>query len=154
PFNPMMFPQSPIKQLWHYVTEENQAAIKLYLERTFAEALRPARLWQPRVWVPWRRQRRIVMKDPCALLSAEWLADEYNMDVLVLIRHPAAFASSLKRLKWQFDLSRFAKQPALVDKHLAPFRKEIERCAENWPDQIGQAILLWRMLYWVVRQYQ
>ena len=43
-----------------------------------------------------RRGDRVVMKDPLAFFSAEWLMQNFGMTVVVLIRHPAAFVASLK----------------------------------------------------------
>ena len=46
-----------------------------------------------------------IVKDPIALFSAEWLAEKFDMNILVLIRHPAAFVSSIKTRNWSFDFS-------------------------------------------------
>ena len=48
--------------------------------------------------------RRPLVKDPIALLSAEWLAETFGMDVVVLIRHPAAFAASLQAARLEAQL--------------------------------------------------
>ena len=40
-----------------------------------------------------RRGARMVMKDPIALFSAEWLSTRFDMPVVVIIRHPAAFVA-------------------------------------------------------------
>ena len=80
-----------------------------------------ARSWRDLVRIPrdYRRLRRRrgsgrrpLMKDPIALLSAEWLADSFGMDVVVLIRHPAAFAASLKRLGWKHSFATFIQDGA------------------------------------------
>ena len=49
------------------------------------------------------------MKDPIALLSAEWLAERFGMDVVVTIRHPAGFAASVLRLGWADSLDEAAE---------------------------------------------
>ena len=64
------------------------------------------------------------------------------------VRHPAAFASSLKRLNWSFDFRNLLDQPLLMRDHLEPFRADMERGAAD--DVIGQSALLWRMVYRVV----
>ncbi len=38
-------------------------------------------------------------------MSAEWLAKTYNINVVVLIRHPAAYIYSMKRMKWGFNFA-------------------------------------------------
>jgi hypothetical protein len=43
-----------------------------------------------------RSTARTVIKDPIAIMSAEWMYENFDLDIIVLIRHPAAFVSSLK----------------------------------------------------------
>ena len=56
-----------------------------------------------------RSHARPLVKDPIALLSAEWLAERFGMDVVVTIRHPAAFAASVLRLGWAPSLDEAAE---------------------------------------------
>ncbi|MBW4575268.1 MAG: sulfotransferase [Aphanothece sp. CMT-3BRIN-NPC111] len=97
---------------------------------------------------------RPLIKDPIAVFSAEWLASKFNMDVVILIRHPASFAGSLKRLNWNFPFSDFLNQPLLMKDYLYTFEGEIKEYAENEKDIIDQAILLWRIIYSVIIKYQ
>ncbi len=97
---------------------------------------------------------RTLLKDPIALLSAEWLASRFGMDVVVVIRHPAGFASSLKRLGWNFPFGDLLEQPLLMRDLLGPFRSEIEDYAERPRDIIDQAALLWRILHRVIAGYR
>ena len=100
-------------------------------------------------------ERRPLIKDPIALFSAPWLAENFNMRVVVLIRHPAAFVSSVKALKWRHDFNSFLHQPHLLNSHyLAPFKEEIENFARKEHPIIEQASLLWRIFYSTIRQYQ
>ena len=98
--------------------------------------------------------KRPVVKDPIALFSAEWLVEEFNMNILVLIRHPAAFAGSLKRMNWTFDFANFLKQPLLMEKYLYPFEAEIRKHIEQEQDIIKQASLLWKIIHYVIAQYR
>ena len=75
-------------------------------------------------------------------------------DVVVLIRHPAAFVNSLKRLGWDFGFHHFLRQPALMAGLLAPFADTIARYTERPPDLLDQSILLWRIFHHVIRSYQ
>jgi hypothetical protein len=52
---------------------------------------------------------RPLLKDPIAALSADWLAKRFDMDVVILIRHPAAFVTSLMRMHWRFDFNTFLR---------------------------------------------
>ena len=98
--------------------------------------------------------RRPLIKDPIALFSAEWLADKYNMDVLVMIRHPAAFCSSLKIKDWKHDFNDFLKQTELMDRYLYEFRDEILNATVNQLSVIDQAILLWNCIHHTIDMYQ
>lgn len=91
-----------------------------------------------------RRGARAVIKDPFALLSAEWLADRTDADVVVLVRHPAAFASSTLRLGWRLDERWLLGQPDFLAAHLKPFQADLE--AANGLDLLAHACLLWRTL--------
>ena len=44
------------------------------------------------------RQRPLI-KDPFAVFSAPWFAEQLGCRVVITVRHPAGFASSLKRLR-------------------------------------------------------
>jgi hypothetical protein len=100
------------------------------------------------------RNCRPLLKDPIAVFSAEWLAETFAMDVLVLIRHPAAFAASLSRLDWRFDFTNLLSQASLMSTDLAPFADEIEAAARRPPDPITEAALLWKSIYATVDRYR
>jgi len=97
---------------------------------------------------------RPLLKDPLAVFSAEWLASTFNMNVVVMIRHPAAFVSSVKRLGWKHPFSHFLAQPLLVKEHLHPFIVEIEEYATREHDIVDQAALLWNLIYHMIEKYQ
>jgi len=100
------------------------------------------------------RKKRPLIKDPIALFSTEWLANRFDMQIIVMIRHPAAFASSLKRLNWQFDFANWYKQELLMQNFLYPFRDQIREYTLKKKDIIDQAILMWNSMYSVVHLYQ
>jgi hypothetical protein len=91
------------------------------------------------------RNQRPLLKDPFAVFSAPWFAQTLNCRVVITIRHPAGFASSLKRLNWPFDFQDLLKQPALMRDHLEADRADMEKIQAD--DIVGQAALLWRMIY-------
>jgi len=94
---------------------------------------------------------RPLLKDPFAVFSSPWFASRLGCQVVITIRHPAAFVSSLKRLDWPFQLQDLLDQPLLMRDWLEPFRSEIERIASQPADTIGQNSLLWRLVYSVVK---
>lgn len=97
---------------------------------------------------------RPLMKDPIAIFSAEWLFNKFDMDIVVLIRHPAAFVSSLKIKDWTFPFEHLLQQDALMDTFLQPFASDIEEYSNIEHDILDQAILLWKLVHHVILQYQ
>lgn len=92
--------------------------------------------------------QRALLKDPFAVFSTPWFVQRFNFKVVVTVRHPAAFASSLKRLGWNFDFNDLLDQPLLMRDHLEPYRSRMQ--AVKADDVIGQASLLWTMIYHTV----
>ncbi len=101
-----------------------------------------------------RRGKRPLVKDPIALFSAEWLAQTYGMAVVVMIRHPAAFAASLKRYGWDFDFRHWWVQTSLMDTLLRDLAPEIQAQIRDTRPIVEQAALLWKGIYSVVLQYR
>ena len=91
------------------------------------------------------RGQRALLKDPFAVFSIPWLAKNLDFKIVVTVRHPAAFASSLQRLGWNFDFKNLLDQPLLMRDHLEAYRKEMVSIKAD--DVIGQASLLWKMIY-------
>lgn len=89
--------------------------------------------------------QRALLKDPFAVFSMPWFAKRFNFKVVITVRHPAAFASSLKRLGWNFEFNDLLDQPLLMRDHLEPYRGQMQ--AVKADDVIGQASLLWKMIY-------
>jgi hypothetical protein len=89
--------------------------------------------------------QRALLKDPFAVFSTPWFAQKLNCQVVITIRHPGGFASSLKRLNWPFDFRDLLDQPMLMRDHLESDRADME--AMQADDIVGQSALLWRMIY-------
>ena len=101
-----------------------------------------------------RHRGRPLVKDPLALLAAPWLATSFDMQVVVMIRHPAAFASSLKRMGWTHPFSDFERQPRLMEDLLAPYADDVRDFARAEHDVVDQAALIWVMLHDVIARYR
>ncbi len=97
---------------------------------------------------------RPLIKDPFAVFSLEWLSKRYNADILVMIRHPAAFVSSLKIKNWTFDFQHFLAQPHLMKGYLSDYEGEILEHAKTDRSVVEQAILLWNCIYHTVDIYR
>lgn len=155
---------------WYpYITLENETKYLASFEAllnykmNFYNELRIARTrWQYRQCVEqfftfkWAglRKKRPLFKDPIALFSAPWLAERFNFQVVVLIRHPAAFAWSLKRLNWHFPFKDLIAQPLLMDTLPVEFKRDIIFYAQNPPDIIQQAILIWNVIHFRINEFQ
>lgn len=111
-----------------------------------------------RDWRDFRRYRRQgarpLLKDPIAVFSAEWLCDRFDMDAIVLIRHPAAFANSITSRRLRHPFGDFLAQPLLMHDLLGPFEEQIRRFAEEEQPLLDQAILLWRIIHHVILMYR
>lgn len=91
-----------------------------------------------------------ILKDPIAVMSAEWLANTFEMDVICLLRHPAAFVASLRRLNWRFDLKRLIAQQMLVKNHLS----QLGAKALSPPERaLEEAAMLWLCLNHVLSTF-
>jgi len=99
-------------------------------------------------------KRRPLLKDPMAFFSAEWLASAFDMQIVVIIRHPAAFAGSLKIANWRFPFSHLLRQRELVETKLRRFKDQIELFAAKEKPIVEQAALLWNMIYSANLHYQ
>lgn len=96
---------------------------------------------------------RVLVKDPLAALSSAWIADRFDVRVVVLVRHPAAFAHSLSRRGWAFPFGDLLAQPRLLEDHLGPFRADLERFRREPRPVAEQAALLWSVLYHVLARH-
>jgi hypothetical protein len=72
------------------------------------------------------------------------------MDVLCLVRHPAAFVASLKRVNWRFDFSQLLDQSALMEEWLHPWANQMARPANSI---VQEGALLWICIYYVLSGY-
>jgi hypothetical protein len=128
----------PSAFVFQHVDRANEARFANFMQREI-EAVAP---------------RRALVKDPIALMSADWLAQRFNMRVVVLIRHPVPFVSSIKVLDWYHPWKDFVAQPVLMEKRLSAFESEFRALAQKPGGVIEDARLLWRVCHRVIRQYQ
>jgi hypothetical protein len=171
PFNPNRSPgwfPEPLPYWFMYVTDENASPYERavgdllafrYPLRSLPRSRSARNLAQQvpevgRSLVYRVRGRRTLLKDPMALFSAEWLARRFGMEVVVMIRHPAAFVSSIKKLNWGFDYERnWLAQDLLMRDLLGPRRSSFEGYRGE-VDLVGEGIVMWNAMYDVVRGYR
>ena len=167
PKNPLGRCRAVFKRGFFYVTRENEAPYVDALRDTInwryslgaeisdvrsfrqvARALRDAAYFGGNRL----RRTRTIIKDPLGLASAEWLADRFDMQVVVVVRHPAAFVSSLRAAGWsRFPFVTFGEQPELVRARLAPYQDELAAAIKERPDPIDSGALLWKLLHHHIR---
>ena len=160
---------APVEHWYTYICQQNEdiyltslcqtlqlryhAWVEIRSLRSRKDLLRMGRDWS--IFLLGRiRNQRPLLKDPFAVFAAPWFARRLGCRIVVTVRHPAAFSSSLKRLGWRFDFSDLLEQPLLLQDWLASFRGEMEAMLQTPQDVIGQAALLWRMIYQVVAAYR
>ncbi|MCS6906983.1 MAG: sulfotransferase [Anaerolineales bacterium] len=97
--------------------------------------------------------RRPLLKDPFAVFSIPWFIERFACQVVVTLRHPAAFASSLRRLGWSFNMGNLLAQPLLIRDHLGPYEAQMRACLAQPDNLLQQAGLLWVMVYQTVRSF-
>lgn len=96
-----------------------------------------------------QRNARVVLKDPLAVFSSDWIASRFDARVVVVIRHPAAFVASLRAAGWHHvPFEVFRDQPQLMEERLAPFRDRILAACETPLDGVASGCLLWNMLHY------
>ncbi|MFY0673647.1 MAG: sulfotransferase [Bacteroidia bacterium] len=169
PFNPL-YPtprRSPINSWYLYVSKHNENIYKPFFSHTFNWNYESARRFRginnqfkAMMWLKYGRifmkntGKTPLVKDPIALFSAPWLAKTFNMKVVMLIRHPAAFVYSLKRKDWEFPFHHLLRQEFLMQDLLADFRPEIEQFSKQREDIIAQGCLIWRIFYKTVAKFE
>lgn len=153
---------APVTRWYTYICLENEGEYLPALRQTLAfryhlwaelralrsrkDALRMGRDWGAFLLGRLARSRPL-LKDPFAVFSIPWFIDRLGCQVVVTVRHPAAFVSSLKRFGWTFDFNDLLDQPLLMRDRLEPAREEMQAMAAATDDLVGQASLLWKLVY-------
>lgn len=96
------------------------------------------------------RVKRLLLKDPFACLASEYLHRHFGVSVIVLMRHPAAFVTSMLRLGHPSHLTDLLDQPALVEHHLQDVRRNV---STNDLTMVEQLATVWLCLYGVLQTF-
>lgn len=170
PFNPInekLYP-NPIKYQFHYVTTKEEDIFKKYIE--FCNRFNIKFLFNLLKNSPLNNYHALIknnlgklafsrklVKDPSALFAAPYFYNNLGYDILFTIRHPAAFAESIKRRNWMHNFHDFLNQKELMNDILYPYEKELlDLIADNNrnKDIIEHAIMLWNLIHFRVLQYK
>ncbi|HEX6381168.1 MAG TPA: sulfotransferase [Acidimicrobiia bacterium] len=171
PFNPKRPPgQSPgilnasVQVGYIYVAEHNAAEFRPALHDTFRFRYRHlAELRQNRSGFDLAkmakyssafamgalRRKRALLDDPYASLAAPWIAEEFDGQVALLVRHPAAMVASYRKLGYRAHFRHFLDQPQLMADYLEPWRADMEALVET-DDRVAQVATFWTMLHRVL----
>ncbi|MDI1253510.1 sulfotransferase [Thermomonas sp.] len=106
----------------------------------------PLRLFKPRL-------KRMLIKDPLGCLLTEYLTTRYQLQTVILFRHPAGFVSSVRRLGWPLGsfLRQFLDDGQLMTEHLEPHRNLLEKYSGE--DSVESAAVLHGALNTVLWSY-
>lgn len=184
PFNPDYYPHqlgrytAKFQHWFNYICAENEvitcaqaleatlsfkyslipAIQELFLDNPHRELIEPVRILRDYFICAKHRlfKARPLVKDPIALFSAEWLANKFDMDVVISIRHPAAFVGSLKVAAWDYPFGHFLEQKLLMENFLFPYQAEIQNIVDSKQnvDEIEKAALLWKIMHYRIFKYQ
>ena len=90
--------------------------------------------------------RRMMIKDPLACLMTEYLTTTFDLETLILFRHPCGFVASIRRLGWPCGapLKRFLQNPELMAEHLHRYQDLLEKYCDE--DTIESATVLYGCL--------
>lgn len=94
---------------------------------------------QASFWTP----KRVVLKDPLAFFSAEWMHLEFDFDVVVLVRNPGGVISSFLKLGWEPETKFIANHDLPIS--VGVLDKEIQAWKNNPADIVGSLILQWKI---------
>ena len=173
PFNPKHPPgqspgilNAPVPVGYLYVTDHNAELYRPALTDTFRFRYRHrAELRRNRAWFDLAKMakyssaftlgaltgKRPLLDDPYASLAAEWMAEEFDGQVAVLVRHPAAMVASYRRLGYRAHFRHFLDQPQLMADWLEPWRADMEALLET-EDRVAQVATFWRVLHYVLAE--
>jgi hypothetical protein len=118
--------------------------------RTVRDALSIAR-WSAQM----RRQgRRVLVKDPIAMFSTQWLVATFGFTPVVIVRHPAAFVSSVRRVDWKVRFGSWLRQPELMRTLLAPWADAVVAADAHPRGDVYDAALFWAAMTGVIAHYR
>jgi len=113
-------------------------------------------------FIYFRRKKNIpLIKDPIAVFSADWLAEKFDMDVVVMNRHPLGFISSLLKSNFGFDFNHLLRQALLIDDYLKDYaeriiemKDQLNKEGKNRETIIKYGVLMWEIINSVILKYK
>ena len=88
-----------------------------------------------------------ILKDPTAFLMADYLFSRHGMKPVIIVRHPASWYASWKRMGWQTNMDLMFAQPAVVQKYLFD---DVDLFKRVRTGSVEEAALFWKSVYCVL----
>jgi len=88
-----------------------------------------------------------IVKSPLAVRPAEFLYQQFGLRPVIVVRHPASLAASLKRTGWWPQLKDFRNEPQLIQEYLS---EEADFLHRSWPSRFLEAMGYWRVAHKVL----
>ena len=96
-------------------------------------------------------RRRALIKDPTALMSAEWMAERFGSRIVIVVRHPGAYVASIMRVDWPMNPETLLDQKAVTDRLPADLVDAARRYTEGRTKRPGfdlrDTAWFWTLLY-------
>ena len=104
------------------LSEEEARQVRSYFEDLLSGRIKAFNAWNP-FYPTWSfRIRRLVVKLLSANSLIDWLAKEFDIEVLYLLRHPVPVALSCLGLNWGNDAEAYLQNPYFREQVLGPER--------------------------------
>lgn len=88
-----------------------------------------------------------IIKDPIGALLCEYLYLKFQIKPVIVIKHPASFVASLKRVNFKPSPTKLKDQPYLIEDY---FKDEANFLTRDWSDSTQAAAAFWRVIYKVL----
>lgn len=174
PFHPARnIPTSPVRDFFQYLPagdddSDPAAAFHAYLNRVLEYRVgglfdvgnirnaRKVRFFYQPLLRAYRKvfPKRPLIKDPPMLLALPWLYEQLDAEMVIIVRHPAAFVASCKKMNWGFGFRTFLEQKELMKDHLHSFEKEMKAMEGKSASITEQACLFWKIMHYVIDGYR
>ncbi len=140
-------------KFWYtYLPEFDKDEAKRIMDKVFNRA--NSKLYSKRnlkYYFPFLRKGRILIKDPIASLSSEWIHKNYNTRNIIIVRHPMAFIQSILRVNWDFDFNDLLQQKKLMNELLFPFEDDFRHAQQK--SLLHKGAILWKAIYTILWQF-
>jgi hypothetical protein len=92
-------------------------------------------------WVDGQNRRFLAKKRLIKIIRGNlllpWLLKKFpELKIVMLVRHPAAVALSIQRLKWPTSMNTYLDQPELMFDHLTPFESKLRAVSDPFEKNI------------------